>query len=440
MMNPLMNETHDPELKSWEASAQDTQSDFPIQNLPYGVFISYGQDARPQIGVAIGDKVLPLKSCLNNRLFDALPESLQVAVRAENLNCLMALGSEDWSRLRLAISRLLRADNTQAKNLLKDKLLKQSQVVMCLPAVIGDYTDFYASIHHATNVGKLFRPDSPLLPNYKQIPIGYHGRASSIVISGSTIIRPKGQIKSPEVDLPSFGPSQQLDFESELGIFIGTGNELGEPISISDAHKYIFGFCILNDWSARDIQAWEYQPLGPFLGKSFASTISPWVVTAEALLPSRVATSPREADDPRPLSYLVDQDDQAQGAFDIELTNSLGWSADGDLYIQEISHCSTRHLYWTPAQMIAHHTSNGCNLRAGDLLGSGTISFLDRDSYGCFLEITRRGADPFKLEDGGQRVFLKDGDTMLMRAQGRGRGNVRIGFGECQGTVISSRD
>lgn len=439
-MYQLINETHDPELKSWEASAQEHQSDFPIQNIPFGVFTSHGNDARPQIGVAIGDKVLPLKECLVNKLFDELPEDLKVAVQAENLNCLMALRSEDWSKLRLAISRLLRADNNHAKQLLKGKLLKQSQVSMCLPAAIGDYTDFYASVHHATNVGKLFRPDSPLLPNYKHIPIGYHGRSSSIVVSGSEIKRPRGQIKLPDAEVPRFGPSQQLDFEAELGIFIGTGNELGEPIRISDAYKYIFGFCILNDWSARDIQAWEYQPLGPFLGKSFASTISPWVVTAEALLPARVAAVAREAGDPTPLSYLIDKDDQGQGAFDIELMNSLGWNVDGKKHLQEVSRCSTRNLYWTPAQMIAHHTSNGCNLRAGDLLGSGTISFSERDSYGCFLEITRRGTEPFKLNDGSQRVFLKDGDKMLMHAHAKGCGDIRIGFGECQGTVVGSRD
>lgn len=438
MAKLLLNQTHQADLTSWETSAQDSLSDFPIQNLPYGVFKKSENADSSQIGVAIGNKILPLKECLRHNLLEGLTLGLRTAIGSETLNALMAMNIEHWSQLRLAISQLLRSENSQAERILSDKLLNQNQVKMCLPVKIGDYTDFYASIHHATNVGKLFRPDSPLLPNYKHIPIGYHGRASSIVLSGTEIRRPRGQIKAPDSESPAFGPSQQLDFESELGIFIGTGNELGEPIAIAEAYKYIFGFCLLNDWSARDIQAWEYQPLGPFLGKSFASTISPWVVTAEALLPARVAAASRDAQEPMPLKYLMDKDDQEQGAYDIQIINSLNWGENSEHHRQEISRCSTRHLYWTPAQMIAHHTSNGCNLRPGDLLGSGTVSFSTRDTYGCFLEITKRGAEPFKLSDGGQRIFLQDGDSLVMRAHAKGSGDVHIGFGESMGSITSS--
>jgi fumarylacetoacetase len=299
---------------------------------------------------------------------------------------------------------------------------------MHLPAVIGDYTDFYAGIHHAVNVGRLFRPDQPLLPNYKHVPIGYHGRSSSIVVSGTALRRPLGQRKGPADDAPAFGPSRRLDFELELGIWVGPGNDLGAPIPIADAADHIAGFCLLNDWSARDVQAWEYQPLGPFLAKNFATSISPWVVSPEALAPFRVAQAARADGDPAPLPYLLDARDQAQGALDIELMVSL--------QSQPVSTSSARHLYWTAAQLVTHHASNGCNLRPGDLLGTGTISGPGPESLGSLLEITQGGKAPVTLASGSTRTFLEDGDEVTMTARARREGYASIGFGEVRGRVL----
>ena len=306
-----------------------------------------------------------------------------------------------------------------------------------LPAAIGDYTDFFAGIHHATTAGKLFRPDNPLLPNYKYVPIGYHGRTSSIAVSGATLRRPSGQRKPSTETIPSFGPCRSLDYELELGVWIGPGNELGTPVAIADAASHIAGFCLLNDWSARDIQAWEYQPLGPFLGKSFFTTISPWVVTPEALAPFRTAQAPRPAGDPAPLPYLFDAADQAAGALDVELEVFLltsGLQAKG-LAPQRLSVGNARYLYWTVAQLVAHHSSGGCNLRAGDLFGTGTISAPEEGGLGSLLEISAGGRRPVELPSGETRRFLEDGDTVIMRARCAREGFATIGLGDCRGTI-----
>jgi fumarylacetoacetase len=307
-----------------------------------------------------------------------------------------------------------------------------------LPATIGDYTDFFVSIHHATNVGKLFRPDSPLLPNYKWVPIGYHGRASTVRPSGVPVRRPNGQRKRPDETAPSFGPCRNLDYELELGVWIGPGNEQDTPIPIGRAAEHVAGYCLLNDWSARDVQAWEYQPLGPFLSKSFATTVSPWLVTPEALAPFRTAQPARPAGDPAPLPYLLDEADQREGAFEIELEVLLRTERmrAAGRKPHRLSLGSTRHMYWTVAQLVAHHTSNGCNLRPGDLFGSGTISAPTPDGYGSLLEITRGGQESVALPDGETRAFLEDGDEIVLRARARREGAAPIGFGECRAVVL----
>jgi fumarylacetoacetase len=309
-----------------------------------------------------------------------------------------------------------------------------------LPARIGDYTDFYVGIHHATNVGKVFRPDNPLLPNYKHVPIGYHGRTSSVVTSGTPVRRPRGQLKPPEASDPSFGPSQRLDYELELGVWIGQGNALGDPIPIEEAGQHVAGFCLLNDWSARDLQAWEYQPLGPFLSKNFGTTVSPWVVTPEALAPFRIPQPQRAEGDPKPLPYLFDEADQREGAFDIELevllvTPGLKEKAKAP---HRLALSSTRHMYWTVSQLVTHHTCNGCNLQPGDLLGSGTLSAPDEQGFGSLLETTRGGSQPIKLESGEERRFLQDGDEIILRARAGREGFAPVGFGDCSGAVSAA--
>jgi fumarylacetoacetase len=305
------------------------------------------------------------------------------------------------------------------------------------PIAVGDYTDFYASVHHATNVGSMFRPDNPLLPNYKWVPIGYHGRASSLVPSGTPITRPRGQIKDPKADAPTFGASRALDYEMEVGFIVGRGNPLGTPVPVGEAASHLFGLCLVNDWSARDIQTWEYQPLGPFLAKNFATTVSPWVVTLEALEPFRTRAAARPAGDPAPLPYLTDPADQSRGAFDltVEVWLSSARMRDAGTPPLRVSRARAADLYWTPAQMLAHHTSNGCNLQPGDLLASGTVSGPDRENRGCLLELTWRGAEPLTLPTGETRSFLENGDEVIMRGYAEREGAVRIGFGECRGTV-----
>jgi fumarylacetoacetase len=431
-VNVTMNATHDPQRQSWVLSANRPGNAFPIQNLPFGVFAAA---SGPTIGVAIGDQVLDLRGC--SGLLGALAAGTVEACAATTLNALMALGPACWPALRARLSDLLRSDHPQAadhQRALGPHLMAMAAVRMLKPAAIGDYTDFYASIDHARNVGRLFRPDHPLLPNYKYVPIGYHGRASSIVLSGSTVRRPKGQIVSSPGAAPRFALTQALDYEIEVGFFVGAGNRLGERIDIEDAGSHLFGVCLLNDWSARDVQAWEYQPLGPFLAKSFATSISPWVVTMEALAPFRTGAYARAAEDPAPLAYLASERDLREGGIDLRLEVYLR-TARMDKGVR-VSHSNLRQLYWTPAQLITHHASNGCNLQPGDLLGSGTVSGPEEESLGCLLELTRNGREPISLVAGEQRGFLEDGDEVVFRGYCQRDGFVGIGLGECCGTVF----
>ncbi|HYK89431.1 MAG TPA: fumarylacetoacetase [Acidobacteriota bacterium] len=437
-MNSLINETHDPDLKSLIEAANDPESDFPIQNLPLGVFKPRGTESPPHVGVAIGDLILDLALCGNGGLLDGLSSQLISACAADSLKALMSLGPESWSSLRRRVSGLLRAgDERSHRGRIHASLVPMSEAEMMMPAVIGDYTDFYASIYHAQNVGSLFRPDNPLLPNYKHVPIGYHGRASSIVISGTPVRRPCGQIEGAD-SVPEFSPTRMLDYELEVGFFIGPGNSLGVPIAISDAEAHLFGLCLVNDWSARDIQKWEYQPLGPFLGKSFATTISPWIVSVEALAPYRVPAFARSPGDPTPLPYLKDEQGPVRGGIDLRVEALL---ISQQMRSQRcrpmlLSRGNLRDLYWTPSQLLTHHASNGCNLRPGDLLASGTISGASEDARGCLLELTRRGARPLELPGGETRRFLENGDEVIFRAFAEREGFVRIGLGECRGMVI----
>lgn len=436
-MSRSINATHDPSLRSWVESANQKDTDFPIQNLPFGVLRLRGSAEPSRIGVAIGDQILDLVSCCEAGLLQKLPEKLQEACAAPNLNPLMAMGSEALSGLRRCLSKLLRYDE-QTPPPEREILIPMSEAELLLPAAIGDYTDFYASIFHATNVGKLFRPDNPLLPNYKYVPIAYHGRASSILPSGTSIERPKGQRKAPDESAPSFGASQLLDYELEVGFFVGVGNELGQPIAIDRAEEHIFGLCLVNDWSARDIQAWEYQPLGPFLSKSFATTVSPWVVTLEALAPFRCPAFQRAQGDPLPLPYLSSSLDASSGGIDLKvevLLRSAQMREEGRAPFH-LSHASFKQMYWTLAQMLTHHTSNGCNLRPGDLLASGTVSGAEAGSQGCLLEITQRGSKPIELPTGEVRSFLCDGDEVILRGYCAKEGYTKVGLGECRSLVL----
>ncbi len=427
----MLDETHDPALVSWVDSANARECDFPIQNLPLGVFRREGSSARA-IGVAIGNSVLDLAACRELGFLDALPHAARLACTAPSLNALMRQGREISTALRRIVSGLLRAGATVRP---EPALIPASEVELLMPAEIGDYTDFYASLHHATNVGRLFRPDNPLLPNYKYVPVAYHGRSSSVVVSGTPVRRPAGQAKRAEGP-PVFGPSEMLDYEAELGTFIGAPNPLGEPVNIENAEGHVFGFCLLNDWSARDIQAWEYQPLGPFLAKNFATSISPWVVTAEALAPFRAPLT-RSPDDPPPLPYLHSASNDNAGAFAVAIETWIRTERmrSANLPAERISAADFASIFWTPAQMIAHHTSGGCNLRAGDLLGSGTVSGPSPGSLGCLLEITQRGTKPLRLSSGEQRLFLEDGDEVILRGYCEREGFRRIGFGECRGVI-----
>ncbi|WP_013320720.1 fumarylacetoacetase [Gloeothece verrucosa] len=436
-INPTIDETHNPNLRSWVESANQKDTDFPIQNLPVGVF-RRRNELSPRLGVAIGDQILDLAAVGEVGLLAELSEDLQAACGASNLNSMMALGRESALLLRRQISQLLRYNSDSSPPESKI-LLPISEAQLLLPASIGDYTDFYASIFHATNVGKLFRPDNPLLPNYKYIPVAYHGRASSIVASGTPIRRPVGQSKRPEESVPSFAASKLLDYEVEVGLFVGAGNALGESITIDRAEDHIFGLCLVNDWSARDIQAWEYQPLGPFLGKSFATTISPWVVTLDALAPFRCAAMKRNSDDPAPLAYLACSTNSQFGGINLTVEVLLHSVQMREMGIEPlpISRASFTQMYWTIAQMVTHHTSNGCNLRSGDLLASGTVSGADEGSQGSLLEITRRGEQPIQLPSGETRSFLADGDEVILRGYCEKEGYVKIGFGECRGKIFS---
>jgi fumarylacetoacetase len=426
-------------LTSWIASANDPSTDFPIQNLPYGVFRHTGHQ---HIGVAIGDQILDLHALAQGNALDCLSTEIREACAVEWLNPLMSLGHRSWSRLRHYLTSLLNSEADPAiRERLSTCLIPMREAQMQLPAKIGDYTDFYASIHHARRVGALFRPDNPLLPNYKHVPIAYHGRSSSIVTSGAEILRPHGQTKSADGN-PVFGPSRSLDYELEVGLFVGPGNPLGLPIPIAAAEQHIFGLCLVNDWSARDIQSWEYQPLGPFLAKNFATTISPWIIPLAALAPYRVPVPARDPGDPEPLPYLHQPSSQ-NAAIDLNLEVHLQSKQMRETGAQpmRLSATSLRHLYWTPAQMLAHHSSNGCNLRPGDLIATGTVSGPEPGSEGCLLEkqnlATRGNPQPICLPTGELRTFLEDGDTVTLRGWCQKPGLPGIGFGECTGTIAA---
>ena len=434
-----LNETHDVALTSWVDSANDPASDFPIQNLPFGAFRRRDTSEPFRVGVAIGDQIVDLHAARDAGAFAGLAARAVAMSAAPTLNGFMAMGPDAWSALRLALSQGLR-EGSPLTDRLRGCLVAQSAAEHAVPAHIGDFTDFYASIHHATSVGRLFRPDNPLLPKYKWVPIGYHGRASSIGVSGQAFARPIGQTLPPGAETPVFGPSKRIDYELEVGIFIGTGNDLGTAIPIAEAEAHVFGLCLLNDWSARDVQSWEYQPLGPFLAKSFATTISPWVVTLDALAPYRVAwTRPR--DDPAPLPYLDDPRLRESGAIDIELEVLIQTQKmrDAALEPQRLSQSSFRHSYWTIAQLVAHHAVNGCNLQPGDLFGSGTQSGPKPAEAGSLLELTGGGKKPLKLASGETRTFLEDGDAVIFRGGCEKAGYARIGFGEVVGYVLPAR-
>jgi len=431
--------TLDPALTSWVASANDASTDFPIQNLPYGRIRRKGSGEPWRIGVAIGDQVLDLRLAL-----DAMPwsDALRPAVRelaGGDLNAFMARPAANRMAMRAALSHALRSGSEDQRQLAGCMVL-QSDIEHDVPCRIGDYTDFYTGIHHATTVGKLFRPDSPLMPNYKWVPIGYHGRASSIGVSGQQFRRPRGQTKAADAAEPSVGPSRRLDYELELAVFVGRPNELGEPVEMTQAEDHVFGLALFNDWSARDIQAWEYQPLGPILAKNFASTVSPWIVTMEALAPFRRPFE-RPAGDPQPLAYLDSPANRHAGAIDVTLEVLLQTQAmrDAGLPPHRLSQSSFLDAYWTVAQLVAHHTVNGCNLQAGDLLGTGTLSGPTAAGAGSLLELTQGGKVPITLPNGQARTFLEDGDTIILRGWCERSGARRIGFGECAGTVLAAR-
>ncbi|MGH7619149.1 MAG: fumarylacetoacetase [Gemmatimonadaceae bacterium] len=433
--------THDPALTSWVESANDPETDFPIQNLPFGVFRRRDTDAAPRVGVAIGDQIVDLTACLDARLLDAPSLEIERACARPRLNELMSLGRPAASTLRNGLSNLLResAESSRAAHQAARILIAMRDAELVVPAEIGDYTDFYASIHHATNVGSMFRPDNPLLPNYKWVPIGYHGRASSIVPSGTNVRRPRGQTRDGNDGPPIFGPSRRMDYELEVGAFVSRGNALGEPVSVDDAEDHVFALCLVNDWSARDIQSWEYQPLGPFLSKSFATSVSPWAVTLDALAPFRAPLSPRSDGDPAALPHLSSRRVDA-GGFDIALEVYLSTAQMREAHVPRYRVSAGRFtdMYWTTSQLVAHHTSNGCNLRPGDLLASGTVSGPSEESRGCLLERTWRGTKPLELPTGETRAFLQDGDEVTLRGWCEAPDRRRIGFGECVGRVVSA--
>jgi fumarylacetoacetase len=434
-----LDDTHRAGLVSWVESADAADTDFPIQNLPLGVFRTGGRRGRP--GVAIGDQILDL-AALGELLDDASAALVVECARTESLNPLLAAGAEAITRLRGEVSLILRADTSEgrgARSRADALLVPAAAAELLVPARIGDYTDFYASIHHATNVGSMFRPDNPLLPNYKWVPIGYHGRASSVVPSGHEIRRPVGQTRDESAAEPRFGPTRRLDYELEVGAFISTGTRLGQPIGLRDAEAHVAGLCLVNDWSARDIQTWEYQPLGPFLSKSFATSVSPWIVTLDALAPFRAPAFARAEGDPRPLPYLHDDGNEKAGGFAITLEVLIATArmrANGHAPMR-VSLGSFTTMYWTVAQLVTHHTSNGCNLQPGDLIASGTVSGPAAESRGCLLERTWRGSEPLTLPGGESRRFLEDGDEVIMRGWCERAGYRRIGLGECRGVVSS---
>ena len=434
---PPIDDTHDARLRSWVESANSASADFSIQNLPYGIFRRRETREPARVGVAIGDQIVDLERCNELRLLDTLSDSLRAAIGGSTLNSLMALGRPQALALRRHLSKMLAAGGPSADPRI---LVPMKDAVLTVPVDIGDYTDFYASIFHATRVGQLFRPDNPLLPNYKYVPIAYHGRASSIVISGTAVQRPSGQIKGAD-ERPTYRATERLDYEVELGFFIGADSGLGQPVPIAHAEPHIFGVCVVNDWSARDIQAWEYQPLGPFLAKSFATSVSPWIVTMDALAPFRCGAFVRPAGDPPPLPHLLWPPNDTGGGIDVTVEvrlRSAEMRRAGTAPVR-LSRGPFREMYWTLAQMVTHQTSNGCNLRTGDLLASGTISGAEHGTEGCLLEMTQQGTRRIELPSGETRAFLEDGDEVIIRAFCERAGYARIGFGECAGTVMPAR-
>jgi fumarylacetoacetase len=436
----LLDETHDPRARSWLESANRSGCDFPIQNLPFAVFRRRDCAEEFRGGVAIGDEIVDLAAVAALAPFGGAAAQGIRAGALSSLNSLMQLGPEISGAVRHALFEGLLA-GSRLQNLLQSCLVAQRDVQYALPAQIGDYTDFYASIYHATAVGRLMRPDNPLLPNYQWVPIGYHGRSSSIGVSGQSFFRPRGQRLPPGASQPVVGASQRLDYEFELGVFVGAGNELGTPIPIADAEQHIFGICLLNDWSARDLQTWEYQPLGPFLAKNFATTISPWIVTLQALAPFRVPYV-RPEGSPPPLPYLDSPLNRTAGAFDIRLEALIQSAAmrEHNQPPHRLSSSTFRHAFWTIGQLVAHHSVNGCNLRAGDLLGTGTQSGPTPAEAGSLLELSAGGARPIQISGDESRTFLLDGDTVIFRGWCEKPGAVRIGFGTAQGRVIPAID
>ncbi len=439
MTTPLLDETHDPAATSWVESANAPDTDFPLANLPFGVF-RHDFEERPRVGIAIGDHVLDCLAAVHEGMFNDVDPSVRAALQSWSLNALMALGRDDARAVRRVAHRLLRADTAEGRRAqanASDLLVSMESIGLRVPAEVGDYTDFYASVHHATNVGSMFRPDNPLLPNYKWMPVGYHGRASSIVATGTPVRRPHGQVVSSPEGPPTRSPSARLDYELEIGAFVARGNRQGDSISLARAEEHLFGLCLVNDWSARDLQQWEYQPLGPFLSKSFATTVSPWVVTLDALAPFRAPAFARPAGDPAPLPYLADPDNESAGGFAIRLEvwlRSAAMRAAGQ-GAARLSGGDFTGMYWTLAQMLTHHATAGCNLQPGDLIASGTVSGADPASRGCLLELAWRGQRPVTLSNGESRAFLQDGDEITLRGWCERDGFRRIGFGSCTGEV-----
>jgi fumarylacetoacetase len=430
-----IDETHNPTLKSFIASANAPDCDFPIQNLPYGSFRPRGAGGMPRIGVAIGDAMLDIAAVAD--LMDAPAKPAAQACAAPHLNALMELGPPAWAALRFALAQLLHAGAADARTRVESHLTPIAAAEMFVPVKIGNFTDFFASVFHATNTGRLFRPDNPLMPNYKYVPVAYHGRVSSIRVSGTPVRRPSGQTKRAEETAPVYRPARSLDYELELGFYIGQPTTLGTPVPIGEAGAHVFGYCLLNDWSARDIQGWEAQPLGPFLAKNFSTTVSPFVVTAAALAPFRTRAFARPDGDPAPLPHLTAPQDQAEGGLDIAmevflLTANMHKAGAAP---HRLSRGSFANVYWTVAQMVAHHASNGCNLETGDLMGSGTVSGPEPESWASLLELSKGGREAVKLPNGEERRFLEDGDEVIFRGHCARAGFARIGFGECRAVI-----
>ncbi len=430
----MLNETHDPARRSWAQSANDPSTDFPLQNLPFGVCRPRGSSAEFRACVAVGDQVLDVSAARDAGAFEGDASEASAACAGGRLNGLMALGPRHWSALRLALFRGL-SEGSPDREALAKCLAPRSGVECGVPARIGDFTDFFASIHHARRAGSISRPENPLLPNYHWVPIAYHGRASSIRVSGTDVIRPHGQIKPDAGSPPLFAPTRRLDYELELGFYVGGGNALGTRISMADADRHMFGVSLLNDWSARDMQAWEAQPLGPFLAKSFLTTISPWIVTFEALEPFRLPWR-RITEAGEPLPYLSSKENDSRGALDIQVEASLMVAGSGALAGGRVlSRTSARHAHWTMAQMLVHHSSNGCDLSPGDLIGTGTQSGPTIEEAGCLLELSEGGRKPIDIGGGSRRTFLENGDTVILKAWCESGGRRRIGFGDCVSTV-----